>query len=134
MRLFFHLAGTVKARWYQSSLSLPTLFCTPERLDSAAKGTSISPSKDTGLDFPTGRMAYSHKPLRFCHSARSIIGLGYSGNTLFTSISDAHLVFNLSPAGCHWAERDKMKSNEKKNETVVLIKIYYWIDNFTSRK
>ena len=43
MRLFRHLEGTVNSRSYHSSFSPPTVFPTPERLDSMQKGTRISP-------------------------------------------------------------------------------------------
>src|SRR5690554_4378581 len=56
IRLFFHLDGTVNSRWYHNSLSLPTRFCTPERLDSTANGTRICPSKLSGFCLPTGKM------------------------------------------------------------------------------
>src|SRR5690554_2045275 len=78
---FFHFDGPVNSRWYHSSFSLPTLFCTPERLDPTGQGTKISPSKLARFAFPTGKIAYSHNPFRFCHSPRSIMGLGYSGNS-----------------------------------------------------
>jgi hypothetical protein len=43
------LAGTEKVRLYHKTLSLPTTLLTPDKDDSAAKGTRILPSKEAGI-------------------------------------------------------------------------------------
>src|SRR5680860_1047122 len=101
--LAFQSAGTSKAVRYQSSFFAPTSFITPDKLDSAGKGTKILPSNFSGRDFPRDCMAYSHNPFRFFQSGRSMIGRGYSGSTFSGSIFCAHSVFILFPAGFHWA-------------------------------
>ena len=71
------LSGNVKRFLYQRYSSLLRLRPTPESSVSGENGTMISPSKLFGM---TGElhMAYSQRPFRFIHSARTICGLGYS--------------------------------------------------------
>jgi len=95
------LEGILKVLLYHNSFSLPNSFCTPERLDSTAKGTSIFPSNFCGSFCPKGKIAYSHNPLRFNQLSRSIIGRGYSESILSRLSVSAHAVLILSPAGFH---------------------------------
>jgi hypothetical protein len=52
-----------------------------------------------------------------------MIGRGYSGNTLFTSICDAHFVLILSPAGFHWADTAKETTKAKDKKPIFLMNI-----------
>ena len=53
----FQFSGIVNWRRYQSVLSFPTSFITPESADSAAKGTRMFPSHCFGWPSPFGRIA-----------------------------------------------------------------------------
>ena len=107
----FHDEGTVKERSYHNAWSAPTVLPTPDRLDSTAKGTRISPSHFFGLFSPAGTMAYCHRPFRFFQSLRSIIGRGYSPHTFSTSIVSAQGVLMRSPAGCHPQDASAIAAN-----------------------
>ena len=111
--LFFQATGTSNEREYHNSFFAPTLCPTPDKEDSTAKGTKICPSKCPGT-FPV--IAYSHKPFKFFHSLRSIIGRGYSGNTAEVFILFAHCVLILSPAGFHCAHTSVVKKANNRDK------------------
>ena len=118
----FHEEGTVKVRLYHNSFFSPTSFCTPDKEDSTANGTKIFPSKLVGSACPFGRIAYSHSPFKFCQSARSIPGRGYSGNTFRGSTFSAQSVLILSPAGFHCAPALQIVANaQKANNNFLMI-------------
>ena len=90
--------------------------------DSTANGTKIFPSKLVGSACPFGRIAYSHSPFKFCQSARSIPGRGYSGNTFRGSTFSAQSVLILSPAGFHCAPALQIVANaQKANNNFLMI-------------
>ena len=57
VRLLVRFKDSVSCRSYQSSWSGPTVFCTPERRDSTAKGTVILPWKPASGAVPLGKIA-----------------------------------------------------------------------------
>src|SRR5678815_4254710 len=66
---------------YQRTLSLPTVFATPDNADSTAYGTNIFPSKPEGIvTCSFGRITYCQRPFKFVQLfVRIICGRGYSG-------------------------------------------------------
>src|SRR5207237_5475529 len=71
----------------------------PDKADSTAKGTKISPSQLAGLSSACGRIAYCHSPLRFVHSFRTICGRGYSDKTFSGETSLVQRVLSGPSAG-----------------------------------
>ena len=129
MRPFFQLAGTAKVFWYHRALSGPTSFCTPDSDDSMQNGTRMSPSYFCGAFSPFAVMAYCHKPFRFFHSGRTIIGRGYSGSAFSGETSSAHFVLILSPAGAYWATAMFANSIEI-SKNLIFIELYFISQNY----
>src|SRR5689334_12141129 len=89
---------------YQSTLSLPTVFPTPDNADSTANGTRILPCIVAGIVacWSLGKIAYCHNPLRFVQLLLRInCGRGYSGKTLAGLTLSAQGEVILSPTFCH---------------------------------
>src|SRR5262249_31069157 len=86
-----HSFFTSKVRRYQTRSAG---FMTPDSADSTGNGTRICPSSflPTGGSSSFLAAANSHRPLRFIHSGRTIVGRGYSGRTLLGETSLAHFV------------------------------------------
>src|SRR5687767_5530181 len=80
----FLLFVTATVFLYHSTLSLPTVFATPDSADSTANGTKILPVKPEGIvTCSFGRIAYCHTPFKFVQLLeRTICGRGYSGKGL----------------------------------------------------
>src|SRR5690606_36705955 len=93
--------GTDTLLLYHRTLSFPTSLPTPDKADSIAKGTSISPSQDAGIsEIDLSTTVYFHNPLKlFQLSLRSKCGLGYSGCEFSRFSCSPHFVKILLPAG-----------------------------------
>src|SRR5690606_5891671 len=93
--------GTDIVLLYHKAFSFPTSFPTPDKADSIAKGTNISPSQDVGFsETDLSATVYFHNPFKLCQlSFRSNCGLGYSGCGFFGSSCSPQVVKILSPAG-----------------------------------
>src|SRR5690606_9505620 len=87
--------GTENDVLYHKTLSGPTVFPTPDKVDSIANGTRILPSKVVGCAAPCGVTVYSHRPLRLSQFSRTKRGLGYSCKTFVGSNWSAHSVVIL---------------------------------------
>src|SRR5262249_39630258 len=82
-------------------------FITPDNADSTGNGTRICPSSFLPIGGSSSfcAAANSHRPLRFIHSLRTIVGGGYSGKTLSGATSLAHFVIRGPFAACQSAAR-----------------------------
>ena len=114
-RLPVQPAGTATVRRYHSACSAVGCLPTPDSALSAANGTRILPSHFSGLLAVLAVMAYSQRPFRFCQSARTSCGRGYSGQAFVGVTCLPHLVISGAGAGCQSGGAARAAASRERN-------------------